>query len=415
MVECLKARLGAAGTGKTHKTKQDIGVLLTASTGIAALNLGDNARTINSVLNYFDTDDLQLQIDNGTVQNNLLKISSKYTGIAIDEASMTPGKQVDKLVWSILNHNKVVAASPKYSKKHNILNFTLIGDIAQLGPVKEEHDPFFKAASWKYFDVEYLSEIKRQSDPEFIDKLNYIRYAKPKEVVDWFAANVGFEKEVDRDFKGPTVFPTNKEVDNYNFHKLSQIKAKSKTYYSEPNGITDRDWAKSIPESITVKPGMRVMILANNFDDGYANGDLGLLVDCFPAGVMVKLDRDGRKVLVNYKTLLNSVISQNKRTGEYVNKKIGSINYLPIRQGDSSSFHKNQGLTFDAMQLVIENNFLARLSGALYNGLTRVTSYQGLKIVGTKDQFIRACYLNPMYLDYLLKLDSQSTNELMAA
>ena len=152
----LHAVLGSAGTGKTTLIKEKEGLLLTASTGIAALNLGGSCRTINSVLGYYDTADLQLQIDKGNVLKNLFKVSSMFKGIAIDEISMNCGKQVDKISYCVLTHNKVLEESKKLKKKHNLLDLYYLGDLAQLGPPKEENDPFHKAASWKYVNVTYL-------------------------------------------------------------------------------------------------------------------------------------------------------------------------------------------------------------------------------------------------------------------
>lgn len=409
----LHAILGPAGSGKTSLIKEKEGLLLTASTGIAALNLGGNCRTINSVLGFYDTADLQLQIDKGNVLKNLFKVSSMYKGIALDEISMNCGKQIDKLNYSVLTHNKLVEESKKLKKKHNLLDFYKLGDIAQLGPPKEEHDPFHKAASWKYENVTYLSEIKRQNDPDFINAVNQLRFGRVRNVIDWFTSNVEFTKYLDMDFKGSTCFPTNKQVDEYNEFQMAKLKTPEHPYYSEITGIPSRDW-KNIPDELIVKPGMKVMILANNFEERYANGDLGIIVDCFPRGVLVELDRDGRQVLVQYRELENTIIST-KKTGEPYQRRIGSIQYLPIRQGYSSTVHKLQGLTLEKLQLDVTHRFFSKLSGGLYTGITRVTHYSGLKIVGSKDDFIRACYINPMYLDYLLKLDSLSQPQLMAA
>lgn len=409
----LHAVLGPAGSGKSTLIKEKEGILLTASTGIAALNLGGNCRTINSVLGYYDTADLQLQIDKGNILKNLFKVSSMYKGIALDEVGMNPGKQVDKLNYCVLLHNKTVEESKKLKKKHNLLDFFMLGDLAQLGPPKEENDPFHKATSWKYVDVTYLSEIKRQNNPEFINVVSHLRFGRVRNVIDWFTSKVEFSKHLDMDFKGSTCFPTNKQVDEYNEFQMAKLKTSEHKYYSEVSGVPSRDW-KNIPEELIVKPGMKVMILANNFDEKYANGDLGIIVDCFPKGVLVELNRDGRQVLVQYRTLDNTVISTTK-TGEPYQKKIGNIQYLPIRQGYSNTVHKLQGLTLSELQLDVTHRFFSKLSGGLYTGVTRVTDYKGLKIVGTKDDFIRACYINPIYLDYLLKLDSQFNPQLMAA
>jgi ATP-dependent DNA helicase PIF1 len=412
-VSNLYGLLGPAGCGKSYTIKQKEGLLLTASTGIAALNLGGNIRTINSVLGFYDTADLQLQIDKGNILKNLFKISTMYKGVGIDEISMNPGKQVDKISYCFLLHNKTIEENKKLAKKHNLLDLFMLGDIAQLGPPKEEHDPFHKAATWKYVDVTYLSEIKRQNDPEFINAVSHLRFGRVRNVIDWFESKVEFTKKLDMDFKGSTCFPTNKQVDDYNEVQMAKLKTKEYRYYSEVSGVPSRDW-KNIPEELIVKPGMKVMILANNFEERYANGDLGIIIECFPKGVLVELSRDGRQVLVNYRNLENTIIST-KKNGEPYQRRIGSIEYLPIRQGYSSTLHKLQGLTLSDLQLDVTHRFFSRLSGGLYTGVTRVTDYKGLRIVGSKDDFIRACYINPLYLDYLIKLDSESQPQLMAA
>lgn len=337
---------------------------------------------------------------------------------------MFSGTMVDILVQEIATHNKTITENSKLKKKHKFLKLTIVGDAAQLPPPNEENNPFFKANSIKFFKSTHLTEIKRQTDLDFINILNKLRYGKAKEVVDWFDNKVGFHKELDRDFQGATFFPTNNESYEYNLDKLTKLKTPEKIYENEVTGYPDKEWKNKIPDTVTVKEGMTVMILANDFNQGVANGDLGTLIDCFPKGVLVKLYRGGKEVLVEYKTLFNTKISQ-KKDGTFYEKKIGSIHYLPIKQGDSSSYNKGQGLTLPKLQLSFKPTINRRgypyyflgnkLSGGLYTGITRVTDYTGLRLVGTKDDFIKSCYINPIYLSYLLKLDSQFNSNLMAA
>ena len=402
---------GPAGSGKSTLLKTRKKVLMCAPTGISALNLGDNVRTINSTLNYFDSEDFKIKKEAGVIEKNLFKISAKYERIGLDEISFVESNQLDLLVLSILEHNKIVKESDKLSKKHNILGLTVLGDPAQLGPIKGL--PFFKAKCWKLFNQIYLNTVRRQTNLEFINALSAIREGKVLEVVDWFEENIGFSKELDKDFTGSTFFSTNKEVDSFNSYKLAQLRTPEKKYSTERSGAQDRDW-KTIPDYITVKPGMKVMILCNNFEEGYANGNLAILKECFPGGVLVELIRNKRQVLIEYKQLLNSVIQQRKN-GEYYSKVIGSVTYLPIRQGDSSTIHKGQGLTLEEVQLDVRNDFMRKLTGSLYTGITRVVDYKGLKIVGSKDQFIKACYINPMYLSYIQELKSLNESNLLAA
>lgn len=420
-LECIT---GNPGTGKTYLVKQRTNALLTATTGVAALNLGDHVRTIHSTLGFYDLESLYKAIEKKDVQKRLLLISTLYNEIVVDEISMFSGTMIDILVQEIAKHNKSILENAKLRKKHKFLKLTIVGDAAQLPPPNKENNPFFKANSIKFFKSTHLTEIKRQTDLEFISILNKLRYGKAKEVIDWFDAKVGFHKELDKDFQGATFFPTNNESYEYNLEKLAKLKTPEVTYESEVTGYSDREWKNKIPESVTVKEGMTVMILANDFSQMIANGDLGTLIDCFPKGVLVKLHRDDREVLVEYKTLFNTKITQ-KKDGTFYERKIGSIQYLPIKQGDSSSYNKGQGLTLPKLQLSFKPTISRRgypyyflgskLSGGLYTGITRVTDYTGLRLVGSKDDFIKSCFIYPMYLEYLLKLDSLSQPQLMAA
>ena len=407
----LESISGPAGSGKSTLLKTRQKVLMCAPTGIAALNLGDNVRTINSTLSYFDSTDFKLKKDAGVIEKSLFKVSSKYERLGLDEISFVDSSQLDLLVMSILEHNKIVKESDKLSSKHNILGLTVLGDPAQLGPVNGL--PYFKAKCWKLFNQIYLSTVRRQTDSDFINALSAVREGRVTEVVDWFEENIGFNDELDKNFNGSTFFSTNKEVNEFNGYKLAQLKTPERKYHAERSGAQDRDW-KAIPDAITVKPGMKVMILSNNFDEGYANGNLAILKECFPAGILVELINNKKQVLIEYKQLLNTVVQQRKN-GDYYSKVIGSINYLPIRQGDSSTIHKGQGLTLEEVQLDVRNDFMRKLTGALYTGITRVVDYRGLRIVGSREQFIRACYLNPMYLEYIQQLKALDQPSMLAA
>ncbi|HYW87494.1 MAG TPA: AAA family ATPase, partial [Chloroflexota bacterium] len=95
---------GAAGSGKTFATKEwaarDPGLILCATTGIAAINLG--GETINSVLGYFDTQSLQEQFITGFLTARLGKLwKAGVRRIVLDEVSMLAGDQLTYLVRAV--------------------------------------------------------------------------------------------------------------------------------------------------------------------------------------------------------------------------------------------------------------------------------------------------------------------------
>ncbi len=159
---------GSAGTGKTFIARQRLnditrGCILTATTGIAAVNLGD-AITINSLLGYYDTKSLKENYENGNVDSVLSGLSQTrgIKEIIIDEVSMLSADQLDIICAALDFHNTTAKKS---------ISLTLVGDFLQLSPVKDKFA--FEAKNWKRFELNTtrLGKIYRQSDTEFIDAL----------------------------------------------------------------------------------------------------------------------------------------------------------------------------------------------------------------------------------------------------
>ena len=95
---------GSAGTGKTYLIRQRLTEnplygLLCATTGIAAINLGEGVTTINSALKYFNTESLTEAYVSGWLVRRLRRIAeSGYQNIVVDEASMMAAEQLETLV-----------------------------------------------------------------------------------------------------------------------------------------------------------------------------------------------------------------------------------------------------------------------------------------------------------------------------
>src|SRR5215469_13893616 len=138
---------GVAGSGKTYLWRERIEAqpadgVLAATTGIAAVNL--NTTTLNSLLRYFDTDSLRDAYLNGSLVRRLREIRADYRRIVIDEVSMMDGEQLSILVRAALECNSFVADVPP-------LGLTLVGDFAQLPPVKARWA--FESDEWHRFDA----------------------------------------------------------------------------------------------------------------------------------------------------------------------------------------------------------------------------------------------------------------------
>lgn len=378
------AVIGPGGSGKTYRIQELCKLdprycLKTSTSGISAVHLGGT--TINSTLGYFDTQELFYKLANGSLISTLKKIKNQADRLYIDEISMLSGMQL----------NFIVKAIQKYNEKfpNNRLGLELSGDFGQLAAVNDI--PAFQSKFWNLFEIEYLNTVKRQENKEFIEALSQIRKGKAGDAADWLESNIGFHKKLDDNFEGTTIVPTNKEVDFFNSKSLKKIDTVSKTYIPILKGKAKVEW-KQIPSQVTLKPGATVILLNNKLPE-YANGDLAVVKEVFAESVLVELHRTKKEHLITYHKVENQPVGSEK--------VIGTLEYLPLRLSFFLTCHKTQGLTLDRLQIKFDHKFWSNLHGGLYVACSRIRTPEGLRLVGTKDQFIKACYVNDLYRPYI--------------
>lgn len=396
------ALMGTAGTGKSYEARQRVAnyddAILCATTGIAAVNV--DGTTINSLLRYYDTASLRTEYEFGRLNVALRQLAeSGFTRIVCDEISMMDGNQLDILCLAIDEVNEGLLL--KHKKP---LGLTLVGDFAQLAPVKA---PFvFEKASWARFEANtvMLTEPRRQADPDFVRALQGVRRGD-REAAAYFRPMMTMAG--DPKFDGTNITATNPEVDRINKLRMIDLMTPEHKYISIRTGDQKNqasEW-KHIPEQLILKPECLVMVLANFREQGmpdlvYANGDLahyiGPVTENNPrSDVMVKLKRTG--AVVRVKRVVREKKHATGNTGDKAprEQKVASIEYLPLRVAYGSTVHKSQGLTLDNVQLMINSQFWMN-PGMLYVALSRARTPQGLKIVGSYDQFVARIRANPL-------------------
>lgn len=392
--------VGRAGTGKSTLVREmslrDPGVVLTASTGIAAINLGGDCRTINSLLGYYDTKSLREVFSDGSLDSRLAKLSNVVgvTQIVTDEMSLIPAEQLDIICRAIDFHNK---------HSNNSIGWTIVGDFLQLPVVKEKHA--FEAEEWPRFaaNTTKLTKIYRQTDANFIEALGAARRGDGATTAKYFKDN--FHNTIDLEYDGTTIVGTNKEVDNLNEYRLKKLSGVSIFFKTYRSGKSPSEW-KNIPESLEVKMDALVMFLSNKYkltysDEDheleYANGDLGHFKSKMADGAAyVKLLRNDEVVKVDYVERLNETVN---KKGLKVTK--GTIKYMPLRVAYSSTVYKAQGLTMDNVQINIRHPFFSRTPGMCYVALSRCRSSKGIRLVGNENLLIQRCTVNPKVLDWI--------------
>ena len=395
----LRAVLGAGGTGKSHGINEIIEQdpyygFRSATTGIAAVNMDGVAgvqspTTINSALRYFNSEDLLRKYMQGKTLMPLKFIGDKFRNIIIDEISMMDAGTLDLIVMAVEKYNQTF-------KKD--LGIVVMGDPGQLPPVTGK--AFFLAKSWEHFKVSFLTEVKRQKDVEFIEALNQIRKGEVKQAAEWFEENITFTKDINYRFRGTTFFSTNDEVSRFNRTCLQQLKGKPKRYKANLIGKADPTW-RSIPQAITLKRGCIIQLLYNDFELGFANGDNAIVNDMWENSLYITLLRKNKMMYLKPR-----ILEYYTSTAKGYRRKDpeGKLELIHARLAYALTIHKAQGLTLEGVQLILNgpgSRFLSKQSGMLYTALSRVRRPEGLTIVGTIDDLIKCCYVNPEYLNWI--------------
>lgn len=272
-------------------------ISLTATTGIAALNIG--GMTIHKFAGlgvYHSKND----IHKITSSDKWLDYKSRINHadiVIIDEISMLRSDSFALLSLifqyaqggiDIESHEKIPHPLPFGGKQ---MIFT--GDFLQLPPVVQQWEnimgPFcFQTTVWKSLNLEniYLKKVFRQSDELLINALNEVRsgICSP-ETKKLFMTRVGVKTDIDM----ISLTSLNKEADEINNQKLSDIAEEMDTFinvrsYNSFYHTNEKAKKRLISHyfgelealgSVYVKKGARVLITANAEDESYVNGQLG--------------------------------------------------------------------------------------------------------------------------------------------
>jgi len=414
---------GPAGSGKTFVVNQYIRYLkdhgvplgITASTGIAATHMG--GVTIHSwsgigIKDSLSMHDLQEISERAQVRRKI----HEARVLIIDEVSMLHHFRLD-LVDRVLKHIK------KSEAPFGGIQIILCGDFFQLPPIARMGEPdaqfVYASDAWKQgnFTVCYLSENHRQGTDQAVDILNEIRSGEVSERSYELlqsrhvgARNTGSRfdsigsqsSSVEYDpshtpiqYVEPTrLYTHNIDVDMINQREIGRIAGVECVYEMTTKGrkplVETLKKSCLAPEKLSLKKGARVMCVKNNFDEGYVNGTLGVVVSC-GWGIDPVIHTastpdhpEGRRITVS---LADWSI-------EDEGKVIAQITQYPLRLAWAITVHKSQGMSLDAVEVDLSKSFAP---GMGYVALSRVRSLAGLSILGMNEQALR---VHPDVLEY---------------
>ena len=391
---------GAAGSGKTHTLRayiawlheNNIEVAITASTGIAATHIG--GVTIHSWSGLGIRDRLtEHDIDMLEEKKNLWKRYQQTKVLIIDEVSMLHHFRFDML-------DRVARAFKREpDKPFGGMQIVLCGDFFQLPPVHRMGDQpsyfIYQSEAWKKMNLKicYLSEQHRQNDDNYLSLLNDIRSDSVEDgSLEYLRER--YKKDIDPELF-PDIIPTklyshNADVDAINDAELDKLGkghgiggTKGGGGWGEMIFLMDSKGKSNIvealiksclaPQELRLRIGARVMFVRNNYEKGYANGTLGVVIgfDEFPGAGATPIVRiaNGREIHADRESWII----------EEDGKIKAEISQVPLRLAWAITIHKSQGMSLDAAEIDLSKSFVA---GMGYVALSRVKSLAGLKLMG---------------------------------
>lgn len=418
---------GAAGTGKTYsllKRAQEDPTwgLLTSTTGISAVNLG--AITINSTLRYSNVESLRDAFLCGRLTRTLHDIALRYRHLIVEESSMADAVSLD--LW-----HRGLAEANRFRDVETPLGLVLVGDLAQLPPVKGEW--CFSAECWPEFAANTVrfERVWRQDAGPFLEALNLMRTGDGLAASSVLtAAGARWNNQMDSEFDGTTIVDMNDKVNRYNGLALSRVHGRAFLVSSRRWGQQRTEWSQNskgewgIPPTVEFKLGAYVMILSNAPDFAYVNGDCGHIVDYNGENGRVAIELVRNQAVVEIAPIVRSVElpekpdtlahlefpklgdeespyytspHYRKRTRRYVT---GQIEYYPLRLAYATTVHKSQSLTLDKVQIDFRG-WMFKNPAMLYVALSRCRTLAGLRLVGDAQRFVLQCKTDARVIPWL--------------
>ena len=279
---------------------------------------------------------------------------------------------------------KVIRKAEKI--KGSKIRIIVSGDFSQLPPVVKKNETnflkkfgldvsgyAFTTQEWKNcnFKVVELTDVKRQEDCEFIEKLNEIRVGNFTNLDYWKQ----FVNEKPDYENSVVICGTNAEADRINQEYLEKLPGDLKVLQSKKQGYGTAGYVDDI---ILVKEGCKIIFTANdtsyvNGKPRYQNGTFGTVK--YVGSEYVAVDINGETISVAPHVF--SIYSYNCKGNVLAKKEIGSVTQFPFKVGKAITIHKSQGQTFD--DVIISPEIFA--SGQLYVALSRVRSPKGLVLL----------------------------------
>lgn len=398
---------GGAGTGKSFilnfikKKYSGIGLEVTASTGIASVNIGGSTIYSWAGIGLGNLPAQQIIENLFSARGSKARYRIKKTKIlAIDEISMISAnllELLDVVFKAVRNSNLPMGG----------MQVLFFGDFLQLPPVNkggEEVSFCFSSSVWKELNLSniILKQIFRQQDMKFIKILNNLRVGKiddeDKEVLK--SRIKGDEKN--NDAIKPTILTThNHKAESINNEEMGKIKLPKQLYQAIYEGVVDKiEHLKKnclAQDNLLLKINAQVMMIKNTYQkDGIINGSLGVVRDFsvkknypiveFVNGSLLTISPE-EWLIERFDELKQEMIIEAK------------MMQIPLVASWAITIHKSQGLTLDKIYCDLSDIFTA---GQAYVALSRARNIENVFIKGINFNKI---YANKNVIDFYRNID----------
>jgi hypothetical protein len=238
------------------------------------------------------------------------------------------------------------------------VQMVFVGDFFQLSPIvayrekklfnsKYDSPYCFNSKSWKQLkpEIVMLTEVMRQDDAKQIALLNSVRtkdkhYVRAIKVINEISSQTRLADAV-------TLCSLKKDVETINNYRYSQKEGKEYSYRAYSKGKFAKG-DQPVPETLKFKEGVQVVIVANNPEEGFYNGEQGVIIAISVLDVTVRKS-NGEEVIVEpfewKKTDFEMVGGSLKRV------EVGSYTQIPLLLGYAISTHRAQGMTLPEYNL----------------------------------------------------------------
>jgi ATP-dependent exoDNAse (exonuclease V) alpha subunit len=375
---------GGAGCGKSYllnflkRNFANNGLEITASTGIAAVNIGGS--TIHSWAGIgLANQPIEQIIENiflpkfSKVRRKIIKTKT----LAIDEISM-----ISREVLEILD--QVFRAVRANEKPMGGMQMLFFGDFLQLPPINRDNTSSnfcFDSKTWDDLNFHniILDKIFRQSDEKFIKLLNNLRFgivdAEDKIILESRIKITDNNSAIQ-----PTILTThNAKVEFVNNKHLKNIPNPEQVFQAEYKGDAYKiDFLKKnciAYQSLKLKVGAQVMMIKNTLQkEGIINGSLGIVKDFSTKKLypIVEFANSKTFTISPEEWLLEKFDAETR-----VNKVEASISQIPLILAWAITIHKSQGLTLDKISCDLSDSFSP---GQSYVALSRARNLEGVFI-----------------------------------